>query len=375
MREVCVLLLLFTLITAAGCSGKTDIPETNYPVVRNPEYGIYQNYKNPPLSFELLDSIVIDLPDDQVVSDVSFLQSDKNSNIYFFDRRQSKLISLSESGTLRWITGQKGKGPGDFENVYSMVNNGEQLFIGNIQGSRIDVFSFRGNFIKSYSTDGKIGFTMLQSFNSQNELLLTSPIWGKLGSHLHLTSFSEDSMTFLSSFEIIEAELEESQNISLGVKHHDDKIITFSNLAYSFQYYNYDGEVIKEIKRDFEKLMMSGMYSTSTSRTYSSFGGLRAPYFFPDGSFITILTWPTNINDPNDHVRKRVEGTAPEVQYKHSIDVFNKEGILLYSFEGEGQTPSIGTMAHVDHNGIIYTTSVGEEAVIYRYKLNVPEAL
>lgn len=364
------------ILISTACSEKKPA-NTDDSIVQNPEYGMYQNYENPPISFELLDSIVVKLPDDQIISGISFLQTDLNSNIYFFDRRQSKLISYSASGEFRWETGQKGKGPGDFENVYSMISNGEHIFIGNIFGTRIDLFSFSGEFMKSYNTGNGISFGELRGFNNKNELILTSTIRGKLGSQVHFLSLTDDSVQILNTIELVDKGYEPPAGMSVAHRLSISKnnIITTSVLEYSVKFYNDSAEVAKEITRDFDKIMRPGSYRSGDSVTLSTYGGLRSPLFLPDGHFISFVSWPTNVADPDNFVRKIAEGSAPEIEDRHSIDIFNKDGNLLYSFEGDGQIPSIGSIAYVDHNGIIYTTSAGEEAVIYRYKLNLPEAI
>ena len=377
MRDVWVLFLLFILITAAGCSGKGETPERDYPVINNPEWGIYQDYENPPVRFELIDSIAAKLPDNELIAGINFLQTDLTSNIYFLDRQQSKLISLSADGNFRWATGQQGKGPGDFENTYSMVNNGEQLYVGNIQGTRVDLFNFNGSYLKSYNTGEKIQLGFLNGFNTKGELLITTPIWGKLGTNLYFSTLAEDSIHINNEIEIVEPGFELAQGMSAGprLSLYDSLIFASSRLNYSIKIYNREAELVKDIQRDFDKIAHPGMHSSNGSSALFTFGGLTEPKFLPDGSFIITSSWPTNLNDPNEYVRRNMEGNARELVYRHSVDIFNKEGNLLYSFEGNGTTPSIGRIEHIDHQGIIYTVSTDSEPVIYRYKLITPEQL
>jgi hypothetical protein len=78
------------------------------------------------------------------------------------DNAQSKLISVSSEGSLRWMIGEKGKGPGDFENVWDILILDNSILVSNINSSRLDYFDFEGNFIKSIPLAKEISFYLLK---------------------------------------------------------------------------------------------------------------------------------------------------------------------------------------------------------------------
>lgn len=203
MSKIIILKITLLSILLIGCTnGKKESSDVDYEVVANPEYGALQDYENPPFQFELIDSILIETPDDDLIASIDNIMTGPEGNIYFMDRQQWKLISFSEDGTFRWMTGQKGKGPGDFENAYSMVTDGKSIFIGNIGGSRLDEFDFSGNFIKSINMPKTLDFASVLKFTDNNFLVASSSVWASLARNVHYLKLYEDSVVAESQFVI-----------------------------------------------------------------------------------------------------------------------------------------------------------------------------
>lgn len=371
-------LLLFFLIIAAGCSGKADVPETDYPVINNPEWGSMQDYETPPFKFELVDSILIKTPNDEIIGSIGSLLTDDSGNIYFMDRQQSKLVSISSNGNLRWMTGQKGKGPGDFEQAYSMITDRDQLLISNIGGTRIDKFSFDGNFISSLNLSKNLSSVSLHDVTFDNLLAVTIPSWGTYGFKTLFLKAGDESIEIIDSLVVDESDkLKMHPGFSMGTRltFQDSLIINGSLVDYSLTFYNRKGEILKVINREFNKNMKPGFYQSENSTTIRGFGGVNSPYFMPNNIMMVLTSWPDNISDSDEYMRKSAAGNAPQVEFKNFIDFFNLDGKLLYTIEGEGYFPKIGAIQHIDNNGIIYTATAEPKPVIYRYKLIGPEQL
>lgn len=151
----------------------------------------------------MIDSILIETPNDDVIASIGSIITDPDGNIYFMDRQQWKLISFSADGKFRWMTGQEGKGPGDFERVRGIVTDGKNLFIGNIGGSRIDKFSFDGNFIKSIPMSKDLGFASLLKFSEKGSLVISSTVWASFARRILYTQLVEDSLKLETEFILI----------------------------------------------------------------------------------------------------------------------------------------------------------------------------
>lgn len=366
------LLCLFTL----SCT-KADSSEKISGVlqINNPEYGELQDVENPPFQFNLNDSLNINMPDDYLISGFSSLLTDPEGNMYFMDRQQSKLISISSDGEFRWMTGQEGKGPGDFENAYSMVTDGKRLYIGNLQGARIDAFDYDGNFITSYNLAQRASFGTLWGTLSNGDLVLSAPNWDSWGPHIHTIRINEDSVQVKGDFMIDQSgEVETIQGMTSRstISVYNDEVHTGSITDYSVQTRDINGKLIRKIHRDFDRIVRPGMHSEGNSSTIRSFGSVGAPRFLPNGYFIVNATWPTNVDDPDRYTRLSNNGSAPEIEYANTIDIYNPEAQLLFSFERDGFNPKFGPIVHIDENGIIYSSKTEPDAVIYRYKLVGP---
>lgn len=375
-----ILIFFICAIQACNDSPKEETTKSTNEV-HNPEWGELQDSQNPPFSFELIDSIVVDTPDDLIVTNINSLIMGPEGHFYFLDGRQSRLISITKEGELRWVTGQKGRGPGDFESAYHIVTDGEKLAVSNLSGARLDIYDFEGNFLwsKNFEKEFSFPFPSPIGYTEAGSLLIKRSIMGSWGSRFFVVDVDKDSMRIQSEFEINESEekgtdVPQGLNMSASTTFHNDKLFVTSLTDYTIKVYNLEGEVLKTITRDFEEIVRPGM--SDNPKGIRGFGGLGSPQMLPNGYFFTMVSWPTNIDDPDDYFEKSMSGqNVPDITSKHSIDFYNPEGTLLYSQEGDGGVPEIGYIsnAYIDEEGIMYMTSVHPNPVIYRYRLNTPE--
>jgi|AntRauTorcE11897_2_1112592.scaffolds.fasta_scaffold00483_2 hypothetical protein len=374
MKTSSLIILFFSAFLICGCSNN-ELPNESLDLfIDNAEYGTYQNEKNPPFSFELFETITPQFPEDFILSGFQQLLTDPQGNIYFMDAQQSKLISINSDGTLRWMTGEKGRGPGDFESAYSMITDSNRLYIGNLQGARIDAFDYNGNFLKSYNLAEKASFGTLWGTLSNGDMVLAAPNWESWGPHIHIIGINEDSVEVKEDFMIDQSgELETIQGMTSrsSISVYNDEIHTGSIIDYSIETRDINGDLIRKIRRDFDRIVRPGMHTEGNSSTIRQFGRVGAPRFLPNGFFIVNANWPTNIDNPDRYVRLSSSGSVPEVEYANSIDIYDPEGQLVYSFEEEGFNPEFGPIVHIDKNGIIYTTSLEPEPVIKKLRINV----
>lgn len=378
-----IFVLFLCAIQACNDSPKEETT-TSTNDVHNPEWGELQDSQNPPFNFELIDSIVVDTPDDLIVANINSLLRGPDDHFYFLDGRQSRLISITKEGELRWVTGQKGRGPGDFESAYRIVTDGEKLAVSNLSGARLDMYDFEGNFqwSKNFEDQFSFPFPSPVGYTEAGSLLLKAGIPGAWGSKFYVVDVDNDSIKIQSQFEINESEekgidVPQGLNYQPPITFYNDKLHVTNYSDYTIRIYNLEGEVLRTITRDFDEMVRPGMYETPDgAKGMRAFGALSSPQVLPNGYFFTMVNWPTNIDDPDDYVKKSSTGQpVPDIIAKHSIDFFAPDGTLMYSQEGDGGVPEIGYIsnAYMDEEGIIYMTSVHPNPVIYRYQLNTPE--
>lgn len=369
------ILILFFLVSCTAQSN--DQENTN--AVTNPTYGAWQDQPEPPLAFELEqtfgDNEEIILPQS---SQLAGPVTDTAGNLYVIEGQNGTMYSFDPKGNMRWETGEEGTGPGDFERPRGLVTNGEHLYTANVNGSRIDQFDFDGNLLNSTSLENiDHSLTTVEGFLSDSLLVASSTVWGNLGEKVTVFNIAED-FKIADQFEIIVApEIDLGEGLSSGINIEIvDSLITAGNRKdYAIQFYNSRGDKVKSIKRDFNKLVRPGFYNSDGSRAIGDLGRLNAPLLLPDGYYITTLSWPTNIEDPDQYVKTLFEDREnnTRVNYKNSIDLYDADGTLLYSLEQEGQTPKIGNISYIDKKGEIYTKIDDPFPQIRRYSLTINE--
>lgn len=366
---------ILTIAILVSCTAQSN-PD-NITTLDNPTDGTWQDQSESPLEFEL----------EQVYGDneeILFAQSsqlegpavDSVGNLYIIDGQNGTMYSFDPEGIVRWQTGEKGKGPGDFQRPKGLVTDGEYLYTGNVGGSRIDQFDFEGNLVNSTSLESlDLSFATVEGFISDSLLVTTSTIWGKLGEKVTILN-TADSLNKVNQFDIVVApkiDLGEGLSSGFSIQIVDSLIAAGNVQDYALQFFNRKGSKIKTIKRDFDKLVRPGYFHSGGSRTISDFGGLNAPSYLPDGYYLTTLNWPTNIDDPDQWLKSAMNDreNAQRPTYKNSIDLYKADGTLLYSLEQEGSTPDIGSFSHIDENGKIYTKTDEPYPQIRRYSLTI----
>jgi len=375
-RSFIKIVILFSTIVLVACSG-TNKEAKN--IVQNPAEGIWQNQESSPLQFSLEQTYGND--EDMMFPQVYHLKgpvADQDGNIYVIDDQNGTLYSFDPDGNLRWKIGKKGKGPGDFQRPLGLVTDGKYLYTSNVSGTRIDQFDFKGNLINSTSLEKlDLTFPSVRGFLSHN-LVLASTLWGKAGEKITLLDMT-DSLKRVSQFNITPNDIDFGNGLSQGIDIHiiDTLIAAGSVQNYAIRFYDRQGNKVKTVKRDFDKLVRPGFFQSGGSRSIRSFGNLGAPVRLSSDYFVVSLSWPTNVKNPDQYLKRSMNDNdnVPEVKFKNSLDLYNDSGKLLYSIVGKGSSARIGHISFVDGNGNIYTKSDTPFPQIrrYQYSIKAPE--
>lgn len=366
-------LLLLVLIVFASCETRNSADSIiSDGLVTNPKYGSLQDSNNPPIEFELLKTLEFSDTDSLLISGFGFLKTDAEANMYFYDREQSKLISISENGDLRWATGQEGRGPGDFKNISGILLRNEQILVFNIGGTRIDYYDFGGTYIKSIPMGDEIKRMSPLGFSSDGLLVGSSTPTGLIGTRIKVAHLEEDSLTLINEFDINQAEsITPLENLGSSSRVYlvNDKILSGNFDKYEIGAFDLKGNLEQRILRDL-KITKPGIGQRPNGMTmFRTIGSVNAPRYLSTGHFFTTATWAPNITDPDSYAATG----KPEAKFRNTLDFFSPNGVLLYSFETDGFSPEIGSIIHLDANDVLYIYKARGALTLNKYRLHLPE--
>ncbi|WP_157939441.1 NHL repeat-containing protein [Gracilimonas amylolytica] len=371
-RNFTGLLVSVLMITGFGCgSGGDDtsaIKKENG-VIYNPSVGLLQD-EEAPVEFELVETIDLSMIEEPVISNVGYLQIDDEGNFYFIDRRLSKLISLDPEGNLRWAVGEEGKGPGDLESPFGMSLYKDKLYISNVQGSRLDEFDLSGNFIKTYDLPEDMRFASMVGIRDDGKVLMSGANYGAVGALVYTMEIS-DSLRVISDFKITETEADEYSRATLwgGFAMQEDGFYYSFGTDYTFQMYDYDGNLKTEVQREFDGTLGPGIYTSENSVSLYGLGSIGSPIFLNSDLYLIQVEHPVNIDDPHAYARRASTGDTESPIYEHFMDVYNADHELLYTFEDSDFVEGLGSLSVRDDEGYYYSV-FSSDLLIKKYQVN-----
>ena len=172
-------LLSLTVLLCTNCSprsGETDRASTSIEngvtVVSNPKYGDCQSLESP-VTFELVEVFNFEHIEEVIVGQIWNFVTDEEGRLYIYDFGQSKIYAFDQEGNFLWETGQEESGPGDLSQVRGMVLYDNPIYVSNVGGSRLDVFSLEGEYISSASYSKDIDSATLFGFTEEGNLVLS----------------------------------------------------------------------------------------------------------------------------------------------------------------------------------------------------------
>ncbi len=374
MKNFLILFLLSGFILS--CSSDKNTPKEN--PIYNPEYGIWQERENPPVEFELVQTFGSeDATSKELIGGITAMFTDNNQNLYVLDDRLSKLISFDKNGKVRWVTGSKGRGPGDFENAWNMTWDGnETIYVSNIARSRIDLFNLDGQFLNTLSTSNeKLKRVNIHGFIKDN-LVVSRNITGSFAKEFMFVN-TDNPNSILSSFIVnLTGELKIPQGISWfsNVSILEDQLVVAGMSEYSYSFYNIDSTKTKKLNRDFDKIMRAGFFQNDNGSAIGSMGGLNPILKAGSQYYIATAAWPTNIDDPDQYMKDMNSGKNIRAEFRNTTDIYDQDFQLLYSIESdEFINQELGLISHSDSEGFIYSINFSPYPHVKKIKLSKAE--
>lgn len=366
------------VILMSSCSSKEgnkeesiQAPVKDSTIVENPKWGGLQNAEPSPFKLVLVDSLSLKVPEDFIMTNsYVYLNRDNDGNLYILDHDQNKLLSFDTTGGLNWITGQAGRGPGDFENVRGLLIDENYIYVGNMYGKRLDLFNHDGYFIRSFSLTKHLFDIRYHGFTDQHQLITSTTDLEIQGSIVKIFDLEADSLFLVREFVIQQSEDPRlTEMLSSHISAQKNHLFSSFMDEYKIQVTDHFGNILKTFTRSVDKITRLGIYKYNSSKTSTYFGGVYGVYKLDDGKYTVMVNWPTNVPDPDEYVKEMTLGKGWPLTFQNSIDIFDENGTLLYSVEDAGHYPDRGRFLYKDKSDLFYVFTSDPNPNIYRYKL------
>lgn len=328
------------ILSIVGC-GRSASDEAVGRIVDNPFHGPHQTDGRYRLEVEELATFGADeAPDEEVLTMASGVQFDEAGNVYFMDR--TRLVSFGPDGSLRWQTGREGEGPGEFNNAFGVVKTAQgDLLISNQSGQRFDFYDMNGTLLSSVTRDELAlpGFPRPIAFLADSTVIFNSNVPGQMGARIMRVD-AANNWALVDSFSV---DLSDGGDVLAGmalggnVGFVDDLVTMGHPARYEFLFHTLQGDTVRVVRRDVEDFTRPGFATFGSggmgARMYSN---LSLPVPLAGGYHLVRASWPTNIDDPNEHTRQSFAQENPPDPINHrTFDVYDEDWQLLFSVENE----------------------------------------
>lgn len=295
---------------------------------------------------------------------------DSVGTVYVLDDENHRLVAFNPDGTVRWSGGRQGQGPGEFQNPSGLTVGPSRLYVENQFGQQIDIWTTEGDFVDRRALPEEIGLVDLVGF-AENDLIVSETGFGDDPQRIH--AFAPSSWESAHSFPIdLDLDLPEGLASSASVTTIGDSIYASRVTKYTLRRYALDGTLSRVIDRDVDVLVRPGVYTSGNSRGIRAYSQLSAPVRLPSGHLLTWAYWPTNVDDPDAHLRRSRNDAAEEPVYATAVDLFRANGRYVGSFRWENRrTPPIGRLVTVGPNGKLYTRTTTPFPQVRRYEVTL----
>ena len=368
MNNFSIPVLLAAATCLSACSSATDPPGET--VNRGP--GLWQNAQPSPVRLVHEQTFADDESEPRgLLGGAFYATPDSSGNLYVLSIFEGRLVSFNPEGKLRWEVEAPGRGPAELRSPDRLfVDPAGRLVFSNQFAERIDRFDSSGTHQGSIPLESSgIGSGNLVGVLPDGSLVIRRGAAGIAGARL---TIAQDEIV-LDTFSV---DLSEGMSAPGGLsvpapvsvyKGH----VALKHLArYAYSFYSPEGNHLRTVSREMPfqapviREITGGVQVTNWSLMYG-------PYPLPEGRWIGGGTWPTDMGDPEEYMRLRDRGEAPDLTYVHTLDLFDADGVLLYSVEKDTlDALGIASILAADSDGKLYARLVSGPYV-GRFRLEV----
>lgn len=370
-------LLLLTLLVGCGDASSDDVTieeRDGVTYVTNTGTTVWDDHDGAPVQFTLEQTFGADeAPEEAMLANASSIVVDDDGGVYVLDQGNNRLVAFNPDGPVRWSAGREGEGPGEFSRAYGMAGDEDgHLYVSNQSNSRIDVWTTDGTFVESVGID-ELDVRGSVTAYANGSLILSRSAFGDNPQQLHF--INPDTWTHKRTVESdFDLDLPDGMGVGGGISVHDDHLWVSHVRAYQLRQYTLDGTPTRQIDRpNIDTIIGPGIYEEGVTRVMMRvYGYLGAPAVLPNGHMLVASSWPTNVQNPNQHVQQSVNGNAEDPIPASAVDLFDPEGRFRGRLQWEETgTPDIGRIQTVGPNGNLYTTASMPFPQVRRYTVSV----
>ena len=295
---------------------------------------------------------------------------DSAGTVYVLDDGNHRLVAFNPDGTVRWSEGRRGQGPGEFQDPSGLIVEASRLYVENQYGQQVDTWTTEADFVSRHAFQEEISLVDLVGF-AGGHLIVSETGVGKEPQRIH--ALDPSSWESVQSFPVpLNLDLPKGLGVSASVTTLGDSIYASSVTEYAIRRYAINGTLVRQIERDVEVLVGPGVYTSGESRGMRVYSSLSSPVRLPSDHLLTSASWPTNVDDPNAHLRRSRNDAAEEVTYATSLDLFKPSGRYVGSFRWDyRRSPPIGNPHAIGPDGALYTIANSPFPQVRRYEVTL----
>ena len=331
--------------------------------VDNPQAAVWPRQSGMPAKLVEEQAFGADMsPRDAILGAITGVAVDNEGNVFVVDRQAGRLVSFQADGSVRWAAGRTGQGPGELSRPGGLVlGDSATLYLLNAGGTQIDIWSTNGEYQDTHRlVDLGIPRAALAGFEPPDLLVLHRATTEVLGKELFVVDVR--SWSLVSRFTGTVAPSLSGPVYNRAVSFRAAVAGPFVWLGNSGEYvlraYTLQGRLTRVISVDAEYLRRTAFQSDDRELTgFMNLGELRPPVMLPGGHLLVSASWPTNVDEPDEFLRRRrAEGL--EVEWACSLDLFDKDGRFL------GSTVWSGTMEPEFGLPVVFHFSLSSAVVV-----------
>lgn len=321
-------------------------------------------------------------PSESVLGKIAACEVDDQGNVYVVDDSFHDLASFSPDGSIRWRTGRRGEGPGEFLDVRGIATDGsEHIYVANRAGTQIDAFSVEGEHAETFrlpASEGGGVFLAGMLRGEPDALVLSKAAGGAIGAEIIIATL-DDSVTAIRERFVVDTapsvDLPVRLSSIVDVAVHGNRIFVGAKTEYKIRILNDTGELLGTIMRQDREIVRPGWYDEGGSRAMMEFGAIKPPVVLPTGAYLVYAVSPVNVTSPDAALRRARSGGGLDLSWKSWLDVFDESGAFLYNLQtGEGRQPSVGIPIKVGAQGKLFTVSDDPFPQVRRYRVEEQES-
>lgn len=313
--------------------------------------------------------------DDALLGRIVSAGIDDSGNVYIVDGQANQIIAFDSTGTVRWRTGRLGQGPGELRFPNQIFVSSAGLLLVNQAGSRLDEFDLNGRFIASHPRRDRRTFPLC--WRGDSLLIEQAPIRGEwrivIQESAGFPPGAADSAKVIGEL-VVDMPVEASPNVSLLINATcaRDELLIQHPASYRIERWSWTGQKRGSFGRSDTGIGPPATASSSdgafvVSTTFISY----SPLTLPTDHFLVVAQWFKDSGVAQTRAEAMISGkSVPEIEWLHSIDLYDDRGALVSTIPGEGPSP-VGAPLTTDATGRIYTIVNQPVPQVRRYRLEV----